>query len=376
MSTSCGVSFAFCDPRRFGKMWLQASPLTSHPVNSLGWDALYEVPPQPDFCAAVADTRRPIKALLLDQSFSAGVGNWVADEILYQAGVHPEAKGETLSDVQLVAIYESLCAVLQTAVKLEAESPDFPREWLFHYRWTGKQATKDFHGKRVSFVSVGGRTSAVVLDKQKMGQRKSRGGGGEAGKREGQASASNKKTKKEPIRPESKSIEYTNDTNKPKGKKATTTTTTTTTTKTTTTTTSGSRSTQGPKRAETKTKTKKKTGSDVVYAGTDDDTKPETYSGRSGAASDHLATPRAQTPSTRASRGRTFRAAERGRTDGHGKHEVGTGRTRAPMSANVKQKSGSTGVISSGKKRKWAGIRGGDEENGNGSATTRRARGR
>lgn len=26
-----------------------------------------------------------IKALLLDQAFAAGVGNWVADEILYQA---------------------------------------------------------------------------------------------------------------------------------------------------------------------------------------------------------------------------------------------------------------------------------------------------
>ena len=34
--------------------------------------------------AALGRVGRAIKAALLDQSFSAGVGNWVADEVLYQ----------------------------------------------------------------------------------------------------------------------------------------------------------------------------------------------------------------------------------------------------------------------------------------------------
>jgi hypothetical protein len=39
--------------------------------------------------AAMLASTRPIKALLLDQSLLAGVGNYIADEALYQAGIHP-----------------------------------------------------------------------------------------------------------------------------------------------------------------------------------------------------------------------------------------------------------------------------------------------
>ena len=35
--------------------------------------------------------RAVLKALLLDQKFAAGVGNWIADEVLYQARIDPTA---------------------------------------------------------------------------------------------------------------------------------------------------------------------------------------------------------------------------------------------------------------------------------------------
>jgi formamidopyrimidine-DNA glycosylase len=35
------------------------------------------------------------------QSFSAGVGNWVADEVLYQAGVHPETACSRMTTAQV-----------------------------------------------------------------------------------------------------------------------------------------------------------------------------------------------------------------------------------------------------------------------------------
>ena len=47
------------------------------------------------------------------QAFSAGVGNWVADEVLYQARVHPEQKASTLSEEQAGALHEQLQGVLQ-----------------------------------------------------------------------------------------------------------------------------------------------------------------------------------------------------------------------------------------------------------------------
>lgn len=46
--------------------------------------------------------------LLLVQSFSAGVGNWVADEILYQARIHPEQKAASLSEEQSGALHEQM----------------------------------------------------------------------------------------------------------------------------------------------------------------------------------------------------------------------------------------------------------------------------
>ena len=42
------------------------------------------------------------------QSFSAGVGNWVAAEILYQARIHPEQKANSLSEEQVAALHEKM----------------------------------------------------------------------------------------------------------------------------------------------------------------------------------------------------------------------------------------------------------------------------
>jgi formamidopyrimidine-DNA glycosylase len=94
----------------------------------------------------------PIKALLLDQSFSAGVGNWVAgmpyrlgrgstahapltDEILYNARVHPEQRSNTLTDEQLIALHDQTSNVCESAVSVDADDSKFPEDWLFKHRW-------------------------------------------------------------------------------------------------------------------------------------------------------------------------------------------------------------------------------------------------
>src|SRR5215471_17820454 len=43
----------------------------------------------------------PLKALLLDQGFAAGVGNWIADEVLYQARLDPRRRASSLSDAEI-----------------------------------------------------------------------------------------------------------------------------------------------------------------------------------------------------------------------------------------------------------------------------------
>ncbi|KAG2499114.1 hypothetical protein HYH03_002698 [Edaphochlamys debaryana] len=82
--------------RRFGRIKLQADPPSEDPICRLGFDVLDELPAPPQFAAAVRKrvARAPalkIKALLLEQEFCSGIGNWIGDEVLYQAGIHPEA---------------------------------------------------------------------------------------------------------------------------------------------------------------------------------------------------------------------------------------------------------------------------------------------
>ena len=74
------VELAFCDPRRLGRIRLRASPLTEAPIATLGFDPLLSMPTLDEYTTSILKRKCPVKALLLDQPFNAGVGNWVAGE--------------------------------------------------------------------------------------------------------------------------------------------------------------------------------------------------------------------------------------------------------------------------------------------------------
>ena len=112
----------------------------------------------------------PIKAMLLDQANISGIGNWVGDEIMYHAKMHPEQYANTLSDDQIKQLHKSIHFVCGTAVDLLADSDAFPEDWLFKHRWgKGKKdaSNKMPSGEKIAFLTVGGRTSAVVPSVQK-----------------------------------------------------------------------------------------------------------------------------------------------------------------------------------------------------------------
>ncbi len=71
-------------------------PESVPPISLLGWDPILDMPTLPVFAEQLAARRRAVKAALLDQSFSAGIGNWVADEVLYQARIHPEQPAHSI----------------------------------------------------------------------------------------------------------------------------------------------------------------------------------------------------------------------------------------------------------------------------------------
>ncbi len=58
----------------------------------------------------------PVKALLLDQGFLAGVGNMYADEALWAARIHPLRKGKELSPGDGERLFRAIRLVLRTAI--------------------------------------------------------------------------------------------------------------------------------------------------------------------------------------------------------------------------------------------------------------------
>ncbi|KIY45221.1 hypothetical protein FISHEDRAFT_61237 [Fistulina hepatica ATCC 64428] len=163
---------AFLDARRLAHIRLCASPMTEPPISELGFDPLLSMPRPEDFVPLVRKRSCPIKALLLDQSFSAGVGNWVADEILYHSRIHPEQRCHTLSDAQLEALYFNIVNVCQIAVSVDANHELFPDDFLFKHRWgKGKKAKPTLKlpsGElaTIKWITVGGRTSAYIEELQ------------------------------------------------------------------------------------------------------------------------------------------------------------------------------------------------------------------
>jgi formamidopyrimidine-DNA glycosylase len=161
---SNGVRLAFTDPRRLGRVRLVENGVALPFLAGLGPDAFTGMMPLAEFELALAVRSLPIKALLLDQAILAGIGNWIADEVLYQSGIHPETAAHALSLTQAAALHAQIVAVISTACSVDADSTKFPTEWLFHRRWgKGKGASPVTPaGHPITFITVGGRTSAVV----------------------------------------------------------------------------------------------------------------------------------------------------------------------------------------------------------------------
>lgn len=162
-----GTRLAMRNVRRLGRLRLREDPLHQPPVSRLGFDPLSEMPGEPDFREAVLRRACPIKSLLLNQSFAAGIGNWIADEVLYQSGIDPHRRCNTLQDPELKQLRREISRVIQRAVGVDADSKRFPKGWLFHVRWGKVEGATSADGYPIQFDTVGGRTTAWVPQRQR-----------------------------------------------------------------------------------------------------------------------------------------------------------------------------------------------------------------
>jgi formamidopyrimidine-DNA glycosylase len=162
-----GTEIALTDPRRFGRVWLTDEPLLHPRVRKLGYDPLEEFPSAKELAVLLARRRAPIKAVLLDQTLFAGVGNWIADEILYQARIAPRRLASSLSAAEVARLRARTLSIVKLAVRVGADYERFPKDWLFHHRW-GKDAGARTHSRRkIVHHEIGGRTTAWVPSVQR-----------------------------------------------------------------------------------------------------------------------------------------------------------------------------------------------------------------
>jgi len=166
---------AFVDPRRLGRCRLidaeademrKVSPLKENGPDPVIDKDIFTV----EWLTQLLRRKKvPVKALLLDQANISGIGNWVADETMYQAKLHPEQYSNTFNDEQIKRLHDAIVYVCGTAVDALAESDKFPKDWLMKYRWDKGKKTggKLPNGAKITFLTVGGRTSAVVPSVQK-----------------------------------------------------------------------------------------------------------------------------------------------------------------------------------------------------------------
>ncbi|KAI3512680.1 hypothetical protein L1887_19998 [Cichorium endivia] len=162
-----GLELSFTDKRRFAKVRLLQNPASAPPICELGPDALLEPMTEDKLFKSLSKKKVGIKALILDQGFISGVGNWIADEVLYQARIHPLQSAASISKEKCAALHSALKEVIEKAVEVGADSSQFPSNWIFHSR--EKKPGKAFvDGKKIEFIAAGGRTSAIVPELQKL----------------------------------------------------------------------------------------------------------------------------------------------------------------------------------------------------------------
>lgn len=170
-------ALVFTDPRMFGSIDFHIGPEPPP-----WWSRIAPPILSPEFTVAAVTTflirraRAPIKAVLLMQERFPGIGNWMADEILWRAGIHPARRAGSLSPAEIRTLWRecrALCRAALTAIAGRGNrvpkdlNVGIPRTWLFHHRWArGGRCPKT--GKPLAHATIGGRTTCWSPARQSL----------------------------------------------------------------------------------------------------------------------------------------------------------------------------------------------------------------
>src|ERR1035437_7388408 len=172
-----GHALVFADPRMFGRVQFHRG------AKAPAWWTKIAPPILSDTFTVEAvaiflkrRARAPIKAVLLMQERFPGVGNWMADEILWRAAIHPKCRPGSLNPAEIKTLWRECGHVCRLALDTIAGRgnylpPDLnahiPRTWLFWHRW--EDGGRDPRtGTPLARAEVGGRTTCWSPARQKL----------------------------------------------------------------------------------------------------------------------------------------------------------------------------------------------------------------
>lgn len=104
--------------------------------------------------------KAPLKAVLLRQEYFPGIGNWMADEALWQTGLDPRRRAGQVKAAEARTLRRKLRHISREALRtIGRDWSDPPEGWLMHERW-GKEGHCPACGFGLKRAQVGGRTTA------------------------------------------------------------------------------------------------------------------------------------------------------------------------------------------------------------------------
>jgi len=165
-----GFQLRFRDQRKFGRVYLTNDP--ARILGRLGPEPLDDSLGEDAFLALFDRRTGRVKSLLLNQEFIAGLGNIYADEVLFLAGIRPERRADTLSDVEKRRLFQATRRVLRLAIEEKGTSladetyrgGRYQQRFLVYGRW--QQPCLEC-GSQIQRIRLGQRSAHFCPDCQR-----------------------------------------------------------------------------------------------------------------------------------------------------------------------------------------------------------------
>ena len=169
-----GKTMCLVDYRKFGRVWITKN--IDDVIINLGIEPLCRDFTRDKMKHMIKKRRGRLKPLLLNQQFIAGIGNYLADEILFRASLHPLRTADTLTTYEIYTLHKSIKYVIKKAIEYggttfltfrgpEGKKGEFWKK-LKVFRKTGKPCP---HCKKpITRIIVSQRSTHLCEKKQKL----------------------------------------------------------------------------------------------------------------------------------------------------------------------------------------------------------------